>query len=88
MPRSCQLCETDEPTTQEFLNCSERHFVDEAEGERLDYLAFKRELEDEYGLSLSVSAVKRHDLNHIRYSLPDDPEAMIELAERLSEADS
>ena len=85
MPRSCPLCETDTPTTEEFLKRFGQHFVDETDGERLDYLAFKRDLEGEYGLSLTVSAVKRHDLHHIEYSLPDDPEAMIELAERLSE---
>lgn len=38
------------------------------EGGHPDYLALKRDLEDEFGLSITVSGLKRHLDNHIFYT--------------------
>jgi len=46
-----------------------RHKFDTDRGECPDYLRLKRDLEAELGLDLTVSQLKRHVDDHVRYSL-------------------
>lgn len=70
MTRRCPLCASDRLEAGDVTN----QLVDEytPDDGRPDYLGLKRDLEADLGLDLTVSGIKRHVDDHIRYTWSPD----------------